>query len=378
MRRAGLLLVLIFSTAIMAAFAVDPEMWADHVVDYQQGLRKDGTPVLPERSNASKVLGPPDSGSEVNFFSLGFGGWIIVGFPYPLANGPGSDALVVETTWGTYPLETANVYVSQNGTDWFLAGSVDNNGNSVVPIPETLPWVNYVKVVDTCDPALFEATADGYDVDAIGAYYMLSEVYLDITTTGGGTTTPSPGLYNYSTGTNVSVTALADPNYCFDHWELDSVDVGAVNPYVVHMNENHTLHAVFVSRPSVTISPLSSTIFLGESVTFTSSVSGGTPPYSYQWYLDDAPVAGATASSWTFNPPAVSTYTVYLEVADSRACTGESPRATIVVVPQPVVGGHTTSINIPNVEKPSIYYIMFLATLFGAVAAVKRKFATSK
>ena len=72
---------------------------------------------------------------------------------------------------------------------------------------------------------------------------------LTITTTTGGTTSPSSGDHSYSSGTNVPVTATPQDGYQFDHWELDSVNVGSANPYTVTMNANHALHAVFKEAP---------------------------------------------------------------------------------------------------------------------------------
>ena len=68
---------------------------------------------------------------------------------------------------------------------------------------------------------------------------------------------------------------------------------------------------------SVSITPTSVVMDVSQSVTFDSSVSGGTPPYTYQWYLDDVPVSSTTASTWTFFPTSPGTYEVYLIVADS-------------------------------------------------------------
>lgn len=181
-----LLSMLLIHLPINTAKATVPSMWASNVEDYHQGLRKDGSPVLPERSNPNNALGLPDSGvagPPVKFFSLGFGGWIILGFPHIIANGPGNDVLVIETTWGSYPLEKADVYVSQDGIIWILAGSVDNvNKQGMVLLPPALAWVNFVKIVDTTNPALFGADGDGYDLDAVGAYYYYEAVpvYVDI------------------------------------------------------------------------------------------------------------------------------------------------------------------------------------------------------
>ncbi|MDI6691212.1 MAG: PKD domain-containing protein [Candidatus Bathyarchaeota archaeon] len=62
--------------------------------------------------------------------------------------------------------------------------------------------------------------------------------------------------------------------------------------------------------------PFSDSIILGHSVQFTSSVTGGTSPYKYQWYLNGNPVLGANSSSWTFTPTATGVYYVYLSVTD--------------------------------------------------------------
>jgi parallel beta-helix repeat protein len=68
---------------------------------------------------------------------------------------------------------------------------------------------------------------------------------LTITTTSGGTTNPSPGTYSYSNGTIASITATADPNYFFCYWLLDGQNVGNINPILVAMHSDHTLHASF-------------------------------------------------------------------------------------------------------------------------------------
>ena len=57
-------------------------------------------------------------------------------------------------------------------------------------------------------------------------------------------------------------------------------------------------------------------MYVGRSQTFSSSVSGGTPPYAYQWYLNDTAVLGATSSNWTFTPRSAGHYKVYLNVTD--------------------------------------------------------------
>jgi hypothetical protein len=68
---------------------------------------------------------------------------------------------------------------------------------------------------------------------------------LTITATVGGTTAPAPGTYSYTALSLVEVTPVPEVGYSFDHWELDSVNVGSANPYLVLMYPNHTLEAIF-------------------------------------------------------------------------------------------------------------------------------------
>ncbi|MHC4460646.1 MAG: InlB B-repeat-containing protein [Planctomycetota bacterium] len=79
------------------------------------------------------------------------------------------------------------------------------------------------------------------------AIFVQTEYYLTITATSGGTTDPVPGTYPHPAGSSVEVTAITtDANYIFDHWELDTNDVGSDNPYSVLMEDDHALHTVFL------------------------------------------------------------------------------------------------------------------------------------
>jgi hypothetical protein len=147
--------------------------YASTVVDVSQGLRKDGTPVLPARSTPEQGLAFETGQNESNFFSLGFGGWIIVEFDCPISNGEGNDVQVIEDTWGSYPVETAYVYASQDGINWTYLGEADNttrylNIHTITDLDlDTLDWAKYIKVVDTTDPSVHNAAADGYDLNAV-------------------------------------------------------------------------------------------------------------------------------------------------------------------------------------------------------------------
>jgi hypothetical protein len=103
-----------------------------------------------------------------------------------------------------------------------------------------------------------------------------------------------------------------------------------------HTGSNATSNAASAtvnSALSVSISPTSATIDVGKSRTFTSSVSGGTSPYTYQWYLSGSAVFGATGSSWAFTPSSTGSYSVYVKVTDSASTsvTVQSNNATATV-----------------------------------------------
>jgi len=70
---------------------------------------------------------------------------------------------------------------------------------------------------------------------------------LTIQVAGSGITNPGAGIYIYDFGSNVSVDAMAYSGWRLDHWELDTVNVGSADSYVVTMSADHVLKAVFAS-----------------------------------------------------------------------------------------------------------------------------------
>jgi hypothetical protein len=70
-------------------------------------------------------------------------------------------------------------------------------------------------------------------------------------------------------------------------------------------------------------------LYVNQSVNFTAQVSGGTPPYRYEWYYHIWPdmilvsiPSASNSSKLTFTPTSPGTYTILLRVTDSLNATG--------------------------------------------------------
>lgn len=161
----GLLLNIFLAKEVQAGSPDGSGPWADSVVSANQGFMKNGQPVPAARSNPQAALGVAEQSLiDTDFFSLGFGGNIVLRFDNGVRNG----LVVIETTFSGYPVEKADVSVSTDGTTWISAGIVNQDGQ--ISIPENVPCVNYVKITDVSNSADFsDETADAYDVDGVQA-----------------------------------------------------------------------------------------------------------------------------------------------------------------------------------------------------------------
>jgi peptidoglycan/xylan/chitin deacetylase (PgdA/CDA1 family) len=114
-------------------------------------------------------------------------------------------------------------------------------------------------------------------------------------------------------------------------YAISTTDFASFLDYIVSkgvatltVNQGLDLGSPPYTPPSVTINPTSVRMYLEQSQTFNSSVSGGRPPYAYQWYLNNTAVPSPTGISWTFSPTQAGFYKVYLNVTDDRNSTVQS------------------------------------------------------
>ena len=146
-------------------------------------------------------------------------------------------------------------------------------------------------------------------------------------------------------GTGINVTCAIAPvnltigsTYAFELWINDSASrpANATSPSTV---------SIPVSAPPAAHDPLplQSVIDLGENLTLTANVSGGTGPLSYQWYsaassnvtacASATPISGATNSTYLFAPTKSSFYCYVVKDSATTPEVATSPVANVTVDP---------------------------------------------
>ncbi|MDW7669012.1 MAG: hypothetical protein SCJ93_09325 [Bacillota bacterium] len=165
------------------------------VVEAFQGLKYDYTAVKAERSVPENALVYEIGHSENYFYSLGFmedregypeTSWIVIEFDNPITNGEGNDLTIIEDTWGLpYPVEMAEVFVSNDGVNWLSLGFADNqtpinayHTETQFDLPVGMEYATYVKVKDMSVRSDFDAkypaqaaTLDGFDLNVVLALH---------------------------------------------------------------------------------------------------------------------------------------------------------------------------------------------------------------
>jgi hypothetical protein len=152
--------------------------YASEVMIYAPGLNANGQSVRPERSISSNALGAPNGQTPTvvadvqNFVSLGYGGYIELAFEQPIANGPGADIRIWESSVGVNN-EAASILVSQDGLGYVPVGNITQDGEVDFGAAYS-DYVQYIRIVDATSPASSGQYNDGFDVDAVeclhGAY----------------------------------------------------------------------------------------------------------------------------------------------------------------------------------------------------------------
>jgi hypothetical protein len=97
------------------------------------------------------------------------------------------------------------------------------------------------------------------------------------------------------------------------------------------------------AAPTVTVSPSSWTLDVGQSKTFSAAPNGGSGSYtSYQWYVNGSAQSGQTASTFSFAPASAGSYSITVTVTDSSGATSAQSTAATVTVNSALVAPTVT------------------------------------
>jgi hypothetical protein len=269
-----------------------------------------------------------------------------------------------------------NIQKTTTWTEWADA-------DTTVTVSEPQDIINSKYKFDHYDPAQSVTMSAAKTITLF--YIQISGLSVSINPTTGKikvgesvafTSTVSGGLSPYSYQWYLNGAAV--PGATSPTWTFTPTTTGTCTVYLnitdsVHKTAKSNEASVTVAPPlTVLISPTSASILVGQSVTFTSTVSGGYTPYSYQWYLDGTSVSGTTSSSWTFTPTASGVYYVYLKVTDANnnVVQSETSRISVAAVP---VGGYSISLAKQTSTSHIAAYTMLIALFAVAMSIAKRK-----
>ncbi len=132
----------------------------------------------------------------------------------------GQGAVTLDPPGGTYPSGTVVTLTANGASGWHFdhwSGDLTGSAN-----PTTIV-MNSNKTVT--------------------AWFVRDQYTLTVNTVGSGSVTLDPPGGIYPSGTIVTLHAIGNPGWCFDHWEGDLT--GKVNPTTILMSGNRTVTAVF-------------------------------------------------------------------------------------------------------------------------------------
>ena len=99
-----------------------------------------------------------------------------------------------------------------------------------------------------------------------------------------------------------------------------------------------------IVKPTVTITPSSSQIDVGQTILLTSSVSGGSNSFSYSWSIGGSSTIVGKKISYSFTGSSASAYKIYLNVTDNSTQYVFSATASVVVNPSLSISVQPTSV----------------------------------
>ena len=150
-------------------------------------------------------------------------------------------------------------------------------------------------------PDIAAGTLDGH-IYTIFDSVEAAEHQLQISTTAGGTTSPTPGTYTYAENTQVTVTAFPETGYQFDHWLINNSITSTENPITMTMDANYNITAYFRTMQTHSL-----TIETTTGGTTSPSPGTYTYPHGEEVSVTAIPYANYTFDRWILSNDTTST-----------------------------------------------------------------------
>ena len=208
---------------------------------------------------------------------------------------------------------------------WYLNGSAVSGATSSTWTTTSLPTGSptiYVDVTDSNSRTVQSNTITETVHPVISVTISSSSNPSDVNTSVTFTATATGGSGTYTNYAFYLNSAL-EQSGSSDTWSYTFTSIGN---YTISVTVTDSLNDQGVADMTQTVSPAPLTasisaslnpVDVGVTVTFDSFVSGGTPPYTYQWYINGAAVSGATGSTFSYAFSSPGSYLIGLRVADS-------------------------------------------------------------
>lgn len=138
-------------------------------------------------------------------------------------------------------------------------------------------------------------------------------------------------FYNfYFNGVSVQNTSKNTYSYLFTSAKNYSIYV-IVNDNLSQSAKSNTVNEIVY--PVTAISPSQNPVVSGGNIKFTSTTGGGGSPYTYQWYVNNNAVSGATGSTYStsFTVSSNTTEQIYAKVTDATGYTVNSNTVTELI-----------------------------------------------
>lgn len=105
--------------------------------------------------------------------------------------------------------------------------------------------------------------------------------------------------------------------------------------YMFSLTGARTINTTPVATPFIiVIQPQSQTVASGTNVSFSVSVAGGTPAYTYQWYFNNVAIGGATSATYSITPATganTGNYKVVITDATGQVLTSTNALLTVTI-----------------------------------------------